>query len=428
MVAWEKRISEGKYTSPSGKESVFLWGSLSKETDLKTGLFTFPDKDGAVVQHQGAGATSFPLTCIFNGANCMELADAFEAMLFERGVGELQHPVYGIHKVVPHGKVKRVDDMLSGLGDSVIELTFVKVITDDVFPKLKQIEVDEIDEKYNTFADCACKDFAEGLKFESVDEKLKIQADLKTILETLKNSLIGVSDGLSANLKMCKQSVNEMFVHADTVAGAGLNVARVVLNTIAYPSKLANNISEKTKGYSLLVSKLITQFKNDPVGINNVANSIMTTRLVLGGAIASLASGVALQSVSVSEFDISQNVLTRSDAMNAGLEIINMFETIKQFDDAKVSLNSFVDTNSEFYFLLQDLVYQCVLIIVNSSFVLPIRRTIILDRDRQLLELCAELYGSLDYIDNLIFENKLKADDIILLPMGKEISYYVKSA
>ena len=91
-MEWEKRITEAKYTAPSGKEVSFLFGSVSKETDLKTGLFTFPDKDGAHVQHQGAGATSFPLTCIFNGSDCMEQADSFEALLFERGVGELQHP------------------------------------------------------------------------------------------------------------------------------------------------------------------------------------------------------------------------------------------------------------------------------------------------------------------------------------------------
>ena len=74
-MEWENKISEARYTSSSEKTVTFLYGNVSKETDLKTGLFTFPDKDGAMVQHQGAGAMSFPLTCIFNGSDCIEKDD-----------------------------------------------------------------------------------------------------------------------------------------------------------------------------------------------------------------------------------------------------------------------------------------------------------------------------------------------------------------
>ncbi len=425
---FSKKLKKGKYTSPSGKESVFLWGSLSRETDLKTGLFTFPDKDGAEVQHQGAGATSFPLTCIFNGQTCMERADAFEKMLFEKGVGELQHPIYGTHKVVPHGKVKRVDDMLSGVGDAVVEVTFVKVISDNLVPKLEKVEVDEINEKYDKFTDVACEDFSKGIAVDSVDEKLNLKADLKESIESIKNTLANFSGGMNQNLNDCKQSIKEMFNKGDSVFIASYTVSKSILNTFSYLSQIDCSISEKVKAYSFLIAKIISQFRNDPVGVNNVTNSIMTTRLVLGGAISALATGVAVQSVCENEFDVNKGVLTREESLNAGLEILNLYETIKDFDDSKIASNSFVDKNSEFYFQLQDLIYECVLVIFNSSFVLPIRRTIVLDRDRQLLELCAELYGSLDFVDSLIFENKLKADEIVLLPMGKEISYYVESA
>jgi hypothetical protein len=56
------------------------------------------------------------------------------------------------------------------------------------------------------------------------------------------------------------------------------------------------------------------------------------------------------------------------------------------------------------------------------------QRTITLDRDRQVIELCAELYGSTDYLDDFIIENNFNINEIELLPMGKRVSYYVKSA
>ena len=433
---WEKRITEAKYTAPSGKEVSFLFGSVSKETDLKTGLFTFPDKDGAHVQHQGAGATSFPLTCIFNGSDCMEQADSFEALLFERGVGELQHPVYGIHKVVPHGKIKRVDDLLSGLNESVVEVTFVKIITDDVIPKLETVAAAEIEEKYEAFSDAACEDFARGVSAGTIDDELRKKSVLNTQTEQIKSTMeplisshAGSYGDFLTTVAELKNAVNTMFDKSSSAINKGLNTARFMLNLMRYPSRVVINISEKIKGYSALIATLINQFKHDPFGTRNIANAVMTARLSLSAAAASVASGVALQIAEGSAQKETATIqVSREEAIYAAEAVINLFELVKNFDDTKVKSNAFVDVNNETAFLLSDVVYKSAALIINSSFSLPMRRTIVLDRDRQLIELSAELYGSVDYMDELIFENKLTADEIILLPMGKEITYYVKSA
>lgn len=435
-MEWEKRITEAKYTSPSGKELTFLFGSVSKETDLKTGLFTFPDKDGAHVQHQGAGATTFPLTCIFNGSDCMERADSFEAMLIERGVGELQHPVYGVHKVVPHGKVKRVDDLLSGLNESIVEVAFVKIITDDIIPKLEAVVAAEIEEKYEAFADVACEDFARSIAADTIDDELREKSILNLQTEQIKNKMEAL---VNSNAVSCgtflttiaelKNSVTMLFDKGSNTINNGLNTARFTLNLMRYPSRVLINVAEKIKGYSALIGALISQFKNDPFSTRNVTNAVMTSRLSLGAAVASIASGVALQIAENSaQKDKTTVRVSRGEAVSAAGTIINLFEAVKEFDDTKVKTNSFVDTNSNMYFLLSDLVYKSVLLIINSSFALPMQRTIVLDRDRQLIELSAELYGSVDYADELVFENRFTADEIILLPMGREITYYVKSA
>ena len=433
---WEKRITEAKYTAPSGKELSFLFGSVSKETDLKTGLFTFPDKDGAHVQHQGAGATSFPLTCIFNGSDCMERADSFEALLFERGAGELQHPVYGIHKVVPHGKIKRVDDLLSGLNESVVEVTFVKIITDDVIPKLETVAAAEIEEKYEAFSDAACEDFARGVAADTIDDELREKSLLNTKAEQIKSTMeplisshAGSYGDFLTTVAELKNAVNTMFDKSSSAINKGLNTARFTLNLMRYPSRVVINVTEKIRGYSALIAKLINQFKHDPFGTRNIANAIMTARLSLSAAAASVASGVALQIAEGSaQKDTSTIQVSREEAIYAAEAIINLFELVKNFDDTKVKSNAFVDVNNETAFLLSDVVYKSAALIITSSFALPMRRTIVLDRDRQLIELSAELYGSVDYMDELIFENKLTADEIVLLSMGKEITYYVKSA
>ena len=437
-MEWEKRITEAKYTSPSGKGISFLYGSVSRETELKTGVFTFPDKDGAKVQHQGMGAMSFPLSCVFNGSDCMEKADSFEAMLFEKGVGELQHPVYGVHKVVPHGKVKRVDDLISGLNESVVEVTFIKIITDDFLPALETVRAAEIEKRYGAFADGACKDFSAGVFAESVHDELRQKSILNAQAENIKGGLEALvkskkeafSDFVSTVTEL-KGQVNAFFDKADGRMNGALNTARLVLNMMRIPSQVVIGVSEKIKGYSALIFTLAGQFKNDPFGVRNVVNSVMSSRLFLQGALASLASGVALQLASQAAQEgrgSDAPVCSRDEALNAAFAIIDLFELIKGFDDKKVASNSFVDTNTDTYFLLYDLVQKSVQFILNSAFNLPMQRTIVLDRDRQIIELSAELYGSVDYIDSIIFDNKLTADEIVVLPMGREITYFVKSA
>jgi len=65
---------------------------------------------------------------------------------------------------------------------------------------------------------------------------------------------------------------------------------------------------------------------------------------------------------------------------------------------------------------------------MNVSLSLPMRRTITLDQDRQIIELVCELYGSPDYIDKFISDNDLSADELEVLPMGREVTYHVQIA
>jgi hypothetical protein len=87
-----------------------------------------------------------------------------------------------------------------------------------------------------------------------------------------------------------------------------------------------------------------------------------------------------------------------------------------------------IDSSSNTYLLLNELIYASIQLIQNVSFSLPMQRTIRLGRDRQAIELCCELYGSVDYLDKFIIENDFNIDEIELLPMGREVTYYVKSA
>jgi hypothetical protein len=474
-------IQEARYTSPSGKETDFSWETGKRDTELKTGVYTFPGRDGAHVQHQGAGARTFPLVCIFSGDDCMEKADDFEAMLIERGIAELQHPIYGTVKVVPTGHIDRADDPVSKLGESTVTITFTETITSEEAAELNEVAAKEIEEKYDDLEEAAVADFAEGI----ITEDIAIQADITTALETQTQSIIDTMQPLAASdkksfadwltsAKELKDIIKKLYQKSMNVAAkvesvyvTALNIGRLTFRLMKLPSTLAVSLAEKIKGYSTLTANLINQYKNDPFGIAKIKAAYATSSLALTGACSAIASGSALTIAEIAAMtgatpagvsdsakqaagastitasvgstttgggappiaaNRSAGTTSREEAIETANQIAVYLETVTTFQDTKIEQNAFVDAAPTAHIALAELVYSSIQLILNAAFALPMQKTITLDRDRQVIELCAELYGTTDCVDDFIIENNFNIDEIELLPMGKKVSYYVKNA
>jgi prophage DNA circulation protein len=452
-------IQEARYTSPSGQEAVFAWEIGKRKTTLKTGVYTFPGRDGAHVQHQGAGARAFPLVCIFSGPDCMEVADAFEAMLIERGMAELQHPIYGAVKVVPTGDIEREDDPVNKNGESTVSITFTETISDEDAAGLNEVAAEAIDEKFEEFSGASAADFAETIVAAEGDlsEQLAITAALEAQTQAITDTLeplakadkkkfadwIASAKELKDNIKNLYQKGLGYAAKAETLYVKALNIGRLTLRLLKLPSDLTVSLAEKIKGYATLTANLINQYKNDPFGVEKIKNAYATAKLAITGAVAAIASGSALTVAKIAALTgavpatasgrsatsgSGAGTASRAEAVEAANTIAAFLETITEFQDAKIAQNAFVDTDTAATLALNELVYTSIQLILNTSFALPLQKTITLDRDRQAIELCAELYGSTDYLDDFIIENNFNIDEIELLPMGKKVSYYVKSA
>jgi hypothetical protein len=126
---------------------------------------------------------------------------------------------------------------------------------------------------------------------------------------------------------------------------------------------------------------------------------------------------------------VGSGVLTREAAVAVAVQLKSMLRDIQDFEDIKIKKNNFIDSNASTYLLLVQLINKSIQLILTSCFALPMKRTIKLDRDRNFIELCAELYGTVDdsYLDRLIIENNLNVDELEIIPMGREVTYYVES-
>jgi len=481
-------IKEGRYTSPSGNVYVFSYGDVSRDTELKTAVYTYPMRDGARVQHQGRGAMTFPLACLFHGSDCMERASAFEEALIERGAGELQHPVYGIFRVKPTGNIVREDRLVTGLNQSTVTVTFTESIENDDDNTMNEVAANTIDANHDAFENTAVEDFAAAIaSIESVSEQLAIEAALEMQTQSIIDNLqpMAMSDRRTfadwlASANELQSSITQIFNRGMAAARSiediyvrALNVGRLTLRLMRLPARLSTTLASKIAGYSALTARLINQFRNDPFEIRKIKNAFTTATLGISGAVASISTGAAISTAEAAaspgnnavqsaasggtasgiRAGISQDdeggsysaavrnsgTASREEAVEIAANILEMMDSLMAFSDTKIeTLNEssasiqaqsakdiYIDANAASYIALKELVQQSAQLIINASFALPMQRIFTLDRDRQVIELCAELYGTVDYVDNFIISNNLSIDEIELLPAGTKVMHYV---
>lgn len=457
-MAWTDEISEAVYTAPSGKRIVFGYDSaLNRSTPLKTAEHTFPDVDGAEIQSLGLGGKKFPMTAIFSGGECLSLADEFETALCERGYGTLEHPIYGKHTVVPTGTIERTDDLVSALNESRVKITFSETLTESL-PLSKLAAEDALDAAMNKYENAASSSFLDLIVTGTVDDELQLQGVMRTQDNSLfkgiaklceKCSNITEKQSLLQRLNEFKLNVTNWVSKVDTLASKAQEIATVVIKTARLPSEIAIGAMAKVEGYSSVIKDFLNNAKKDPVGANAIKNQYAATSTMVGAMVASLSYGVAKSAKegasesggssgslsSVSSSGGSGNVagvqanagkiLSRGDVFAIADAVTAQFEIYKNYIDSQVAKNAFVDTGESYEAVLETVI-KSVQMLHEVAFDLPMARTIKLGKDRQLYELLCELYGKqgFDRVDEFIMDNGLNADEIELIPMGREVRYY----
>lgn len=475
-MAWQDEISGASYTAPSGKKIEFNFESgLSRKTPLKTAENTFPDVDGAEIQSLGLGGKKFPMTAIFSGGDCLTAASEFEDALCERGVGVLEHPIYGKINVVPTGEIERIDDLVSSLNESRVKVTFAETIVDESFPDGEVAAVDDLDAAAAAYEDAAAESFADMIETASIDDQLQLQSVLKAHTDAIfkgidkimakVDKVLETTRKIQKKIQTLKKNIQKMLSSVDKMVAAVTEIATAIIQIARLPSEIAIDAMAKIEGYATIATSILNNVKKDPVGAAAIKNQFAATSAALGGIVAANAFGVAKSALKANRAPASGQAsggngsaggnngggssgnsggsgaggaggstmarvsgggfASRADALQAAEQIAALFENYKNYMDAQTAKNAFVDSG-EGYAALLETVVTSVKIIQTYSFSLPTTRIKKLGRDRQTIELLCELYGAEGFsrLDEFIMDNKLNADEIVLLPMGREVRYY----
>ena len=416
-MTWQERLREAAYTSPTGTRITFDYEDFGRDTEKRTTPFEFPGVNDAYVQQNGFGARKYPMRCFFWGNDHDLIATAFERALLETGIGRLEHPMYGAFDVVPMGTISRRDDLKSAANQTVIEVTFWTSLR-AVYPSDRPSLQNELTGAVDGFDVQAAQQFAASTDLTTVVARMNERSTVTQLLKTV-SALLGALAATTAEVnRQFQDDVTAINYGVDVLVGQPLQLALQISNLIQGPAKASAALASRLEGYRDFAQRIMDSTPAmSTLGIGRtvqVVNDFLTADLSVMAAV----SASAL-SVTTAAFR------TRPEAIGAADEILGQFDAAVLWRDARFGELAQVDTGESYQALLHA-VSLVAGFAVEQSFSLATERRIVLDRPRTIIDLAAELYGAVDdRLDLLIDTNDLSGSEILEVPRGRMISYYV---
>lgn len=414
-MAWNDRIREASYTSPNGNNIVFLYEDVRTEFDKKTTAFNFPDADGTYVQDLGNTGRRFPLRIFLSGDDYDLQANDFINVLRESGIGRLNHPIYGVFDVVPFGSITRIDALKTEANQAVFEVTFWQTIG-LIYPTSQNDPASNVLFSIQEFTDQTAAQFESIINLDNASLSALFQINYESAITVVSNVLRPISEtqeNVRSDFNTIERSINEGIT---TLIGDPLTLAFQTVELIKAPARAVTSISDRLDAYFNLADQIISESPSSNKTAGNLPdeNSFYNADLFAS----SLIIGSVLSSVN-NQFE------TKTDALETADNILNQFSNLQTWRDDNYTQLAKIDTG-ESYQKLQETVALAAGFLVEISFNLKQENRIILDRNRTIIDLSSELYGEIDnQLDFLINSNNLTGSEILELPKGKEIVFYV---
>lgn len=418
-MAWQDRLKEAAYVSPSGKRITFNYEIANKSIGKKTAAFEFPDVNGTYVQDLGHTSRRYPFRMIFWGDDHDLLANKLEEMLLENGIGVLEHPIDGSIDVIPFGDINFRNDLKTEANQTVIELTFWQTIK-LIYPVNQKDLVSEISNSIDIYNNDSALLFESVLDLDSEIEKSVFKNDylvLFNLLNSNMQSVISVQDNIKKQFDIISDSINSSI---DILVTVPLTLAAQTNILIETPALVSNAlITDRLNAYNDLLQSIITGVgsicspSNDSRNINTFHTKDLYASTYIIGSVVST---------------INNQFETKVGALETAENIINQMNDFIIWRDNNLIACFIIDTGESYQQLL-NIVALTVGFLVEISFSLKQERRIILESPHTMIELISELYPSDTIIDDeldfFIQSNNLTGSEILEIPRGRQIVYYV---
>lgn len=407
-MSYLDRLREGRYLSPSKKGFAFEFRELSRSASKKAAIHELPQRDEAVVQDLGNAATHFAIEATFSGADCDTTADAFFDALSERGPGVLLHPRWGDIDVLPLS-IAQKENFVEGMRVVVFEIDFVRTSATE-YPTTSVQASATITAGLDDAQAAAEETFGAEIIPTSAMETAAAKKGIMDSLTEFKARIAGTiaeNAEIAADLERQARAIED---NIDTLILDPVTLAESYLDLLRTPGRAVTSIISKLQGYGALITTLAVTAGDTLDGIGEAASRTMAfVGALLGLADSALVGTLASRTQAIQAAEAVQRSIL------AALEAI---EAVEAASGEYVAPEAVLAQ-------IQAIMAGAGAMLLEQSYSLAIEQRVTLESERTPFDLCFELYGELDSMDDFIEQNALTGDELLLIPRGREVVYYV---
>jgi len=423
VPAFASRLRPGRFTSPSGVESLFLFDSLSRSRAKKTAVHEVVDSDETILQDMGSGLHVFSMEIYFVGENCDQEADAFYASLYERytpdAPGILNHPRWGDVAVIPFGSPEQNESFVdSGVGVARVTVEF-RETKSQAFATGSKLSASGIADATKKI-DANALERAQKMVAESKVAYAKFKASIRRKTSIVTGFVDGVSDLIGDVREEVDSLTSDLYSALDEGAMPVVILSQLgqIIQTIAAVPQTTTDI---VMGYYGMAVDIIDSYGSD---VANASTNEEKTNLAISyqymGAVSTAA--VALSAVNVT-YETRDDVAGVLDSMTDayGKYLAQMAAISSSLSNDITTL--FVpdhDVGSDLY----GAIYNAQALLLDRAFSLASRRTYRLRAPSDPLTETWTHYGDLGRLDFFCRTNRIVGTEFIEIPAGRELVWY----
>lgn len=433
-------------TTPSGNRLEFLYDR--KLEDGKThnlGEFTFSGQDEKYFQDKSITSDSFPFTILLRDQDVLKtVRSALDEKKTDTADFILEHPDPSLGTfpvVVSNYKVSQ--NSVKGRGIIRISVVFFKTITnllggdpaESTNPSSAGASLTAIDDLNIDQA----TDFENSVNLDLGSAIASLSARVTDAVNSITDELSTI---VSANEEIAiifNNTAQEILINIDTLVLAPFNLARQMQNLIQLPMLAIDDPVQRIATYSELLTTLNTFSQDDETEFSSGTPSGLN--ILSGAGLFALATISAINYSAVSTSSVTIEEITSGEPVDSGyISRTQIVETIEDVLDTALSVTElYSDKSANFgaetfftqYFdysiLNKNLVAATVKNLNNRIFNTSREVTIVTNEELTPIQWCANLYQSveLNTINFFNDSNKIRGDEIYLVPKNRDIVYYV---
>jgi hypothetical protein len=432
MADWETR-TRPQITLISPKKSTFnaKWRGDVRTISKKIGIFNFPKFNGSVTQDLGVDGTGYPLTFFFDGANADKEQQRFESVTSERGRWTVIHPTKGKLDLQPISFEINDNPVESG---GVYQISSEWIESVDLFSLLSAPQLQALSKAQGIATNAAS---VSGM-ISNVSQ-ISVAA-ISAVSSTINGALAIVTDPLSA---LAAGSADITGAIDSTVRSIQTQLTSSVLDLtqlsgsiqtlVQLPTQISADFESRIETYKSMTSDL---FDLTPDNVENILSGTFTTGVTIEdkNAIATQEMILSAMIVAFAQIAVSSEYKTRVQALTAAEDISEQFVNITNELDRSQEAFKNEDIDKQYFSQSQTfidsakLTYQGVAFAIGATFNLPVEKKVVIQNPISAFRFSIEQYGEEDIDENYqlsIDSNKLKGNEILMLPRDREMVVYV---